>query len=82
MLDQQKLTDAKQHFDRDGYVIWRGFFDANQMRELMAELDRYIKEVLPTLPPNRAFFEDPGGSVVCASAQLRAFHDTCRDAAR
>jgi hypothetical protein len=33
MLDQQKLTDAKQHFDRDGYVIWRGFFDANQMRE-------------------------------------------------
>jgi phytanoyl-CoA hydroxylase len=58
MLDQQKLTDAKQHFDRDGYVIWRGFFDANQMRELMAELDRYIKEVLPTLPPNRAFFED------------------------
>lgn len=52
------LEDLRQRFDADGFVIIRGLFDASEVRELQAQLDRYIHEVVPKLPKDAAFFDD------------------------
>lgn len=48
----------KAAFDRDGYIIVRSFLDAKEFTELNRQLDRYIREVVPTLPDQHAFYLD------------------------
>ncbi len=45
-------------FEQDGYVVIRNFLPTALLTELQAELDRYIRHVVPTLPDADAFFED------------------------
>ncbi len=45
-------------FKRDGYVVVRGFLDPDALAELRAELARYIRDVVPTLPDSHAFYLD------------------------
>lgn len=45
-------------FDRDGFVIIRGLFSAEEVRELNNQVARYVREVVPTLPKDAAFFDD------------------------
>ncbi len=49
----------KSAFDAEGYVVIREFIAGSQLEELRSELDRYIREVVPTLPATDAFFLDP-----------------------
>ena len=49
----------KEQFDRDGFVVLPGFFDPDQVATLREQLARYVRDVVPTLPPERAYFEDP-----------------------
>lgn len=48
----------RTEFDRQGFVVVRGFLAAAAFAELQAQLDRYIHEVLPTLPETHAFYVD------------------------
>jgi phytanoyl-CoA hydroxylase len=48
----------RERYDEDGFVIVRGLFSPAAFRELHAQLDRYIREVVPTLPKDAAFFDD------------------------
>lgn len=48
----------KPEFDRQGFVVVRGFLDAGALAELEAHLDRYVREVLPQLPETHAFYVD------------------------
>lgn len=48
----------KQTFDRDGFVIVRQFLSADDFNELTENLDRYIRDVVPTLPDGDAFYHD------------------------
>lgn len=48
----------KQQFDQDGFIIIPGFLPEKDFNTLTAELDRYIREVVPTLPDTAAFFHD------------------------
>ena len=50
--------EAKSEFDRDGYTVRRGFLDAAETEDVTANLNRYISEVIPTVPPENAFYED------------------------
>lgn len=50
--------DLKQEFDRDGFCIVREFLANDQFNELADNLDRYIGEVVPTLPDSAAFYDD------------------------
>lgn len=50
--------DAKQRYDRDGFVVVRDFLDGESLQVLMANLDRYIREVVPELPSGDAFYQD------------------------
>jgi phytanoyl-CoA hydroxylase len=46
----------KPQYDRDGFVIVRQFLPPAEFDELTRNLDRYIREVVPTLQPTHAFF--------------------------
>jgi phytanoyl-CoA hydroxylase len=51
-------NDAKRQYDQDGFVVVRNFLDRESVQELTANLDRYIREVVPHLPAGDAFFQD------------------------
>ena len=51
-------STAKADYDRDGFAIVRGFLPADELDDLRGNLDRYVREVLPTLPDSAAFYDD------------------------
>jgi len=48
----------KASYDRDGFVVVRRFLDEPQLAMLQANLDRYVREIVPTLPATAAFYQD------------------------
>jgi phytanoyl-CoA hydroxylase len=48
----------KSDFDDNGFVIVRQFLSVSELDYLHSNLDRYIREVVPTLPDSAAFYED------------------------
>ena len=43
-------TAYKADYDRDGFVLVRNFLPADELKDLTAQVDRYVREVVPTLP--------------------------------
>ena len=58
MSVQTKYQDLKLAYNRDGFVVVRQFLEAGELAELSENLDRYIREVVPSLPPTAAFYQD------------------------
>jgi phytanoyl-CoA hydroxylase len=52
------FADDKLCYDRDGFVIVRRWLMGDELETLRRELDRYIRDVVPTLSDADAFFED------------------------
>jgi hypothetical protein len=50
----------KPAFERDGFVIVREFLPPDEFAELTSNLDRYIREVVPTLEDAHAFYVEKG----------------------
>jgi len=50
-------------YERDGFVVIRQFLNAQEVAEVRAELDRYIREDLAGLPPDAATREADGKTV-------------------
>jgi len=48
----------KTDYDRDGFVVVRDFMTGDALAELRQNLDRYIREIVPTLPETHAFYQD------------------------
>jgi phytanoyl-CoA hydroxylase len=48
----------KPQYDRDGFVIVRQFLSPAEFAEVKRELDRYVSQVVPTLPDSHAFYID------------------------
>jgi 2-oxoglutarate-dependent dioxygenase len=48
----------KTAYDRDGFVVVPEFLPRDELAALTANLDRYIREVVPTLADAHAFYED------------------------
>ncbi len=65
----------KRDFDRDGYVALPGFYDAAQMAELQQNIDRFIRDVVPTLPADHVFYEDKSDKVTLKQIQQMGMHD-------
>ena len=51
-------SSLKTQFDRDGFVVVPAFLPAQDFEKLVANLDRYIREVVPRLPDTDAFYVD------------------------
>lgn len=52
------FDELKSVYDRDGFVVVRGFMPPVELAELSGQLDRYIREVVPALPDGAAFYLD------------------------
>ena len=50
--------EFKAKYDRDGFVVVPQFLPKSLLAELLGQLDRYIRDVAPTLPDASAFYED------------------------
>jgi len=54
----QTYDALRQRYDADGFVIVRKLFEPAELAELQSQIDRYIREVVPRLPKDAAFFDD------------------------
>jgi len=54
MHDVVALADR---FQTDGFVLVRQFLSAAEVANLDEQLERYIREVVPTIPPQHVFYE-------------------------
>ncbi len=48
----------RPRFQSDGYVAIPGFVNGQELVDLHANLDRYIRDVIPKMPSERVFYED------------------------
>ncbi len=48
----------RKQYDKDGYVVVPDFLSAEDFAELNHNLDRYICDVVPTVPDRGAFYQD------------------------
>ncbi len=51
------FPNLKPQFDRDGYVVVRQLLSPGEFAELNANLERYIRDVVPGLPATDAFYD-------------------------
>ena len=51
-------ASLKDEYDSKGFVVIRGFLPPDELKKLKDNLDRYVREVVPTLPDGDAFYED------------------------
>lgn len=56
-VNRQDASQFKPPFDREGYVIVRSLLGAEEFARLQAELDRYIRDIVPGLPTGDAFYD-------------------------
>ncbi len=51
-------AQLRSDFERDGYVVLRNFLSTDEFQTLVANVERYIREIVPTLPDSDAFYDD------------------------
>jgi phytanoyl-CoA hydroxylase len=54
-MDRDALTRS---FQQDGFLCLRGFLGPEEMARMDADLDRFVREIVPTMPRADAMFED------------------------
>lgn len=58
MTQSYDLQALKGTFDRDGYLVIRGFLSRPELAELNRELARYVVERVPHIPRTDVYYED------------------------
>ena len=66
-------------YAKDGYAMQRGFVSGDALRTLQNHVDRFIQEVVPTMPPEHVFFEDKSDRSTLKQLQQMGLHDTWFD---
>jgi phytanoyl-CoA hydroxylase len=59
----------------DGYVAIREFLAGQELTELIANVDRYIRDVVPRMPSAQVFFEDKNDPATLKQIQRMGDHD-------
>jgi len=54
----EDYTQYKESYDRDGFVLMRNFLSADECEPLFAVLDSFIRDVVPSIPDEAAFYQD------------------------
>lgn len=65
----------KPAFDRDGFVVIRQLLTSAEFAELNANVERYVREVVPTLPDSDAFYEDKANPATLKQLQFMGKND-------
>ena len=65
----------KASFDQDGYVFLKSFLSPSETEELSRQIDRYVRDVVPSLPVEEVFYEQKGRPETLKQLQRVADHD-------
>ncbi len=58
-MSEQLVSDRlRQEFNADGVVAFREFVAGDALAELTAHVERFIREIVPTMPIDHVFYED------------------------
>lgn len=55
-----RYAELREAFDRDGFVAVDPLFDGESMAAINDEVDRILRDVVPTMPAKRVYLEDKG----------------------
>ena len=47
-----------EDFERDGYIAIPELYNQEQIAQINENIDRYVRDVVPTMPPTRVYYED------------------------
>ena len=65
----------RERFEADGFSIIRGLFSNAEVGELIEQVDRYVRDVVPRLPKDAAFFDDYSRPETLRKMQSLEKHD-------
>ncbi len=57
-FDQETVSRLRQDYQKDGYVLLKGFLSPEEVSETLEQLALFRREVLPTMPDHHVFYED------------------------
>lgn len=52
------MKASVEDFERDGFVAMPGLFNQDQIAEINENLDRFVRDVVPTMPATQVYYED------------------------
>ena len=65
----------RQVFESDGFVVFPEFVCGEELIELTSQVDRFLKTIAPTLPPDQVFYEDKEDPTTLKQIQQMGDHD-------
>lgn len=74
-MNEQEAKHLKEHFDREGYVFIPGFLRSDEVLAITDQLQNYIREKVPKMPPNHVFYEDKNDPSTLKQLQDMHVHD-------
>ncbi|MEO2013988.1 MAG: phytanoyl-CoA dioxygenase family protein [Fuerstiella sp.] len=75
-MNEKTLSgELQQCFETDGFVALRQFVKGTELGQLLADLDRFVREVVPQLPPEHAFYEDKNDPATLKQIQKMGDYD-------
>ena len=60
MASESMNHGIKARFEEDGFAVVQGFVGSGEVARINTEIDRYVAEVVPGIPPEAAFYETKG----------------------
>ena len=58
MNTEAEKEQALESFRKEGYVALRGFLNEQEVVELVGNVQRFLREIVPTMPPHHVFYEN------------------------
>jgi len=63
------MTELKQQFERDGFVVLKGFLSQQQVSQLQSNTERFIEQTVATIPAHEVYYEDKADSLTLKQVQ-------------
>ena len=65
----------KKDFTENGYIAKKGFLNETELNDLLINTDRFITEVIPTIPEEQVYYEDKNDLATLKQIQLMHKYD-------
>ncbi len=72
----QKYGERLNHeFNLDGFVSLPGFFDDSEIERIRTNKDRFVRDIVPTLPSSEVYYDDKDDVTTLKQLQKLGEHD-------
>ena len=67
---------SRELFERDGFIVLPGFVSTVEVDRILGEVERYVRDVVPGMPPEEVYYEDRGDPSLLKQLQRLSSHDS------